>query len=431
MKILVISAAFPPRIIGGAELSAYNLALWLSQRGHEVGVLTVAEDLADEAHGEIVDGLSIWRICWPRTHTQHSHRKQSPLRKALWHIQDHFDPRNKPPVARILREFKPDTINVHILQGIGHNVMPELEQAGVPIIYFLHDLGLTCLRQNMYKGGENCQRLCPECKISSAQKMRMISRVEKLHFVSPSAANLQTINTFTSASKFPGYVIPNIDLDKHPALDQRKANSVVHFIYIGKLEKAKGIAFLLNVLDKLAGDNANFEVTVVGGGPLEVELRATYRERHWLKFTGKVAPSEVKNFLGKADLLLLPSLWRENHPGVVRHALRSGIPAFVSDVGGSKEMIRDGESGFVLKTGDDTSWTNALSRVLADREALSRLQEGAKRAGADYSADQLGEKVLALIERARGTAFPPSEFAEKNHENGTMASISVEPSSGR
>jgi len=400
MRILIASSVFPPKILGGAELIAYNLSQFLVRRGHEVAVLTVAQDKEDELHGAVIDGVKTWRLCWPRRHTPFNHRATPALEKVVWHLQDHFDPRNPGIVSKVVSEFKPEAIQVHVMQGLGHNAFPALSSAGVPIFYFLHDLGLACFRMNMYKAGQNCPRQCGVCSFSSRYKTRFFKPGQNLHFISPSRANLDTPEQLTSIGRFARHVIPNFDLDEPAHKVARPSGGERQLIYVGQLVKTKGIDFLLNVLDRLHRQGSRFRMTVVGGGPLEQSLLSDFSNREWLTFTGKVPAHQVRSFLISSDILLLPSIWRENHPGVIREALRCGIPAMVSDAGGSKEMIEHGISGCVVKAGDEAAWTEALTQILESDSLLERWQAGAARRGEQFSAEKIGAQIEDLMSRA-------------------------------
>jgi hypothetical protein len=95
LRILSISALFPPNVQGGAEISAYNLAQWLSSNGNEVAVLTTATSPEDEVFGVDEGGLRVWRIFMPRAYTAFDASKTAAWKKPVWHLQDIFDPRNK------------------------------------------------------------------------------------------------------------------------------------------------------------------------------------------------------------------------------------------------------------------------------------------------------------------------------------------------
>jgi glycosyltransferase involved in cell wall biosynthesis len=404
MRILLLASVFPPKIIGGAELSAYALAKWLTARGHEIGVLTTTQDKAEELCGETVDGLRIWKVKLTRQHTQHEHRAKPRLSKLVWHLQDHFDPSNQRVLERVYDEFQPDVVNIHVMQGLGHNALGLFANKRVPVFYFLHDLTLACFRTSMYNKGRNCSGQCLPCKVSSAVKLHAIRRIPNFQLVSPSRSNLETIQLALDTRGITGSVLPNLDPAPPNIHHPREPGSAPRFIYLGRLDKTKGIDWLLPILQAIFSEGHRFRLTVVGGGPIDREIRSGYEGRPWITFTGHLAPADVASHLSHSDALLLPSLWRENHPGVVRQALRSGVPALVSDIGGSKEMVTAGLSGLVLPVGDPRAWSAALIDLIEHPDRLEQLQKGARREGDRYSTDALGIRFEQMLESALGAS---------------------------
>lgn len=401
MKVLVVCSIFPPDSIGGAELSAYNCAKWLIDQGHEVSVLTTAKVRSDEVRGTLINGMKTWRFFWPRIYPIQTHANQSATRKTLWHLQDHFHPANPTLLAKVIHAVQPDFINLHLVAGIGHNALSALKDfPDIPINYFLHDLGLACVLSTMYRSGANCERKCTVCRASSLVKFLHIRKENTYTFISPSASNLATLEKHTPLERFPSAVMPNFDFE--PALPRvdRAAGTPLRFIYIGRLHATKGVDFLLTVFEKLAREGESFHITVVGGGQEENNLKKAYQHNEWVTFTGRIAPAEVKTELSAADVLCVPSLWRENHPGVVRQALRAGVPALVSDTGGSAEMIDPGQSGMVLPSADGEAWKSALLQLILNEDLTKRLQDGAVRSARKYDVDVIGRQMNAILATA-------------------------------
>jgi glycosyltransferase involved in cell wall biosynthesis len=368
-------------------------------------VLTVAETNEEEIRGEMVDGLRTWRLKWPRQYTQHSHRQQCTLKKLFWHLQDHYDPRNVTIVESVAKEFSPDIVNVHIAQGIGHNIASGLLRARpYKVCYILHDLALACVRTSMYRNGRNCEKQCVECRLSSASKMRFFHGDPRICFISPSKSNLDTLDSILNLEAHQCAVIPNLDLDEpvHRRWSaDRKADDPLNLIYVGRLDPTKGIEFLLDILDGIDQQGLRFRMTVLGGGPLLEPLRRKFSSSNWLTLKGHVEPSEVKYFMSESDLLLFPSIWREVLGNVIRQALRAGVPAIVSDMGGPKELITDNVTGLILRAGDARAWTTAITNLINNREVLSKLQANAEVAGSLYSVDELGARYLQFVNNGR------------------------------
>ncbi len=413
MKFLVVCSIFPPDAMGGAELSAYSCAKWLIGQGHEVSVLTTAKAQSDEIRGATIDGMKVWRLFWPRIYPIHMHAGQSAVRKVVWHLQDHFHPASQRILAEVIQEVQPDCINLHLVTGIGHNALSVLKDfPDIPIFYFLHDLGLACVRSTMFRSGVNCEKKCLECRASSFLKFNHLHKQNVFTFISPSASNLNTLKKQTPIKKFHSTVVPNFDFEASLARVNRTAGTPLRFIFVGRLHQTKGVHFLLGVFNMLAGEGHRFHIKIVGGGPEERSLKEAYQHHKWITFTGRLSASQVKSEMSAADVLCVPSLWRENHPGVVRHALRAGVPALVSDTGGSAEMIENGRSGMVLPSANGQAWKNALLQLILNEKLVERLQNGASQDARKYDIDIVGRQMSAVIESANArvhgneAAFP-------------------------
>jgi len=394
LRILILSALFPPSAKGGAELCAYNSARWLANQGIEVGVATCAASKDQVVADQLSDSLRVWRLWYPRPYALAHHDKQPSWKKLLWHVQDHCDPRNPGILKPVLDAFRPDLVHIHLLSGFGYNSLRAINRANIPILFVLHDPGLACLISSMYKDGHNCEKQCLSCRISSTIKMASLPQSNRLTLISPSKANLDLINSVVPTKRFPQLVIPNIDLDLPIQRQSSGSSSKIEFLFVGRLHPTKGVSFLLDVFLSLGSTPKEWRLTIVGGGPLELDLRARAAGNERVNVIGRVEASQVKNYISKADVLCFPSLWRENHPGVIREALRAGLPAVVSDTGGSAEMISAGVNGLVLPAGDLEHWRKTIASLLSEPTLLANLQKSAAENSNYYSADLVGAELL-------------------------------------
>ena len=86
-------------------------------------VLTTAKAQDEQLEGDKIDGLNIWSIYMPRPYPAFLHPSNGGVKKMIWHIQDHFDPRNESLVDKILDHVNPDVVNIHCIQGFEHNAL--------------------------------------------------------------------------------------------------------------------------------------------------------------------------------------------------------------------------------------------------------------------------------------------------------------------
>ncbi|KTR84385.1 hypothetical protein NS277_04230 [Novosphingobium barchaimii] len=391
---MAVSGMFAPYFGGGAEFSSFNLATWLSRQGHEVGVFTSAPSIDTECDGEYYEGLRIWRKYMPRPYSIHD--TGNAASKLKWHLQDHLDPRNKTLFSQAVDAFKPDFINLHILQGIGLNLIDVINERKIPVLYFQHDLGLVCIKRSMFRKGGDCEKQCTICKISSSYQYNKLKKVERMTICSPSQANLDKISRFFPLEHFTSRATLNASTFPEPTVE-RAPSEAVRLLYVGRIYHTKGINVLLSACERLI-EKYNFTLTIVGGGPEEKALRAAYGNRDWVSFTGAVPQAEVSNHMVASDMLCFPSIWAEPLGGVALHALTLGVPVLGSDRGGIPELVQHDRNGMLIPAGDLDAWTTGIEYALKNPEAVHRWSEFAREQAPQYSQDNLGSAIFSIMQ---------------------------------
>lgn len=401
MKILTVVSTYAPHIIGGAEISAQNSIRWLRDQGHDVGAITMAEEGQEELFGEEIDGVRVWRLRWPRHHTHLQHDKAKSIQKFIWHAQDHFDPRNRILMSLALDEFEPDVALVRVISGIGYNSYYELAKRDIPTICFMHDMNLICGKSDMFRNGRRCDGPCGLCKLISHIRFSAVSSIPRVSFCSPSRSNLELASRYIPLHKFPSASILNAN-KYASATVARTTSDHLRFLYVGRLHASKGIETLLEAASLLAEDH-RFTLTVVGSGPQEAELRGKYAKRSWCAFTGQISQVEVANYMANSDVLCIPSIWRENSPGVVIHALSIGLPVIGSNSGGIPEYVQHDRNGLLVAPGDIPAWHAALAHVLQHKSALGEWRKFAETNASRFDQDVIGRQIVAhMIETIEG-----------------------------
>ena len=396
-RLLILSSLFPPDIIGGAEISAFHLAHWLRRQGLEVGVLTTAKKKAEICANKDEGGLKIWRVWMPRAYPVFYFAKGQKRQKPFWHLQDHFDPRNRKIAAQVMDAFQPDILHIHVLQGLGYNVLREINARRLPFIYFLHDLHLACIRTSMYTKKGECRAQCLPCAISSLYKRTLFSWDKRVSFCSPSAANLEKLATFFPVRKAACAVIFNANTYPPPQTT-REASTQLRVLYVGRLAAPKGVDVLLASVRGIA-EHYPVHLTIVGTGSDEGRLRQAYESFAWCDFKGFISQQEISDLMENHDVLCVPSVWAENLPGVIVHALTLGLPVIASNKGGIPELVAHEKNGFLVPAGDVPSLYNALEKVIKHPELLTQWSAYARATADRFNPDILGTQILCLIEK--------------------------------
>ena len=91
---------------------------------------------------------------------------------------------------------------------------------------------------------------------------------------------------------------------------------------------------------------------------------------------GPIAHDDVARALAAIDVLVVPSIWPENSPLVIREAFLAGVPVVASRIGGIVELVDDGVSGLLFDAGDVDGLHRALQRLVDEPALLPALRRG-------------------------------------------------------
>jgi teichuronic acid biosynthesis glycosyltransferase TuaC len=167
---------------------------------------------------------------------------------------------------------------------------------------------------------------------------------------------------------------------------------------VGSLDDVKGNRYLLEALNRMAGDGENLpRLFIVGDGPLRGALVAQaqrYGIANRVTFLGKRPHHEIPLWMNAADLFCLPSI-REGRPNVLLEALACGTPAVASDVGSVSEIIQE-RNGRMALPGDPESFRLQILACLNrrwERDAIRKTVGG-------YTWDECAAGYLTVFQQA-------------------------------
>lgn len=144
--------------------------------------------------------------------------------------------------------------------------------------------------------------------------------------------------------------------------------------FVGSFYAYEGLDLLLDAVPALLARQPDLRVLLVGGGPQEANLKAQaarlgIAER--VIFTGRVPHGEVSRYYDLIDLLAYPRhsmrLTELVTPLKPLEAMAQGRVFVASDVGGHKELVRDGETGRLFRAGSAAALSEAVGGMLAQR----------------------------------------------------------------
>lgn len=167
-----------------------------------------------------------------------------------------------------------------------------------------------------------------------------------------------------------------IDLDRFSYDEPSPKNGPVSFVMVGRFTEKKGHIYALKALKKVLDKGFDAELSFIGSGSLEDELRQFVTENEIddkVHFRGILTADEVAEELKKSDVLLAPSLVpasydRESGLIVVKEASASGRPVIGTWHGGIHEIIDDGKTGFLVPERNVPKLADRMIRLIKDPE---------------------------------------------------------------
>jgi hypothetical protein len=155
--------------------------------------------------------------------------------------------------------------------------------------------------------------------------------------------------------------------------------------FIGSFYGYEGLDLLLEAVARMAADGTAVGAVLVGGGPEEARLRALATSlgiESRVRFMGRVGHDEVQKYYSAIDILVYARkrtrLTELVTPLKPLEAMAQGNVFVASDVGGHKELIRDGETGVLFEAGSVAALAESLHALWRDRENWGAMRERAR-----------------------------------------------------
>jgi phosphatidylinositol alpha-mannosyltransferase len=158
------------------------------------------------------------------------------------------------------------------------------------------------------------------------------------------------------------------------------ADEKINILFVGRLERRKGLVYLLNACAKIKRSFPNFRLIVVGPGTV---LRLRYKKlveemslTNNVVFTGFVSSVELPSYYRSADIFCAPATGGESFGIVLLEAMACGKPVVATSIQGYASVLAHGEEGLLVPPRDEEFLADALLSLLHDKSL--RLQMGNK-----------------------------------------------------
>jgi glycosyltransferase involved in cell wall biosynthesis len=399
----MITTFYPPFNFGGDGIFVKRLANELAKRGHQVEVIHCIDSynlLADKPTREIYDDHANVTVHGLKSRFG----KLAPLA-----AQQTGQPLLQGRQIRRILEQKFDVIHYHNISLFG----PKILAYGEAIkLYTMHEYWLLCPMHLLYKfNREVCvKQTCIACSLSYKRPPQWWRYSGMLAKAAKNVDAFLAFNEFIEAlHRQANLELPILQMPSFiPALQENEAaapeaSDAPYFLFVGRLEKIKGLQTLFPVFSKFK----KAKLLVAGTGNYEAELKHLAANNPRVDFVGKKSESELQRLYKQALAVIVPSVSYEVFPLVILEAFRQHTPVIVRNLGGMPQIVRESEGGLVYDS--DAQLLTALERFV--QEPLYRQEAGRRSFEAvqkRYSVEIYLENYFALIEKIS---------AEKQHKN--------------
>ena len=153
--------------------------------------------------------------------------------------------------------------------------------------------------------------------------------------------------------------------------------------FIGSFYAYEGIPLLLESMSLLRREIPNIALLLVGGGPQQAEIQTAVEKiglGDCVVLSGRVPHEKVQDYYNLIDILAYPRMPMRLTDLVTPlkplEAMAQGRIVVASDVGGHKELIQHGKTGYLFKAGDAAALAETISLVVNNRGRLARSTRG-------------------------------------------------------
>ena len=368
MKLALVSPydfAYP----GGVTEHVSHLAEQFVTRGHQVHIVAPSSGMEAEPGAADAAPIPIHRI---------GRVVSIPANGSVARIT--LSLRSYLQAKRLLQEEQFDLIHLH------EPLMPALP--------------LTVLRHSSTTnvGTFHAFRVTPLTYFYSKPILRPFFRKLHGHIAVSSAARDFVGEYFPSDYR----VIPNgIDFPRfntrYPPLDLF-SDSRPTVLFVGRLEKRKGLRYLLRAWPMVLERQPEARLIVVGRGrPLEGYRRFAARQG-WspadVSFAGYVSSEDLPRYYQACDVFCAPNTGQESFGIVLLEAMAAGAPIVASDIPGYRDVISHGEQGLLVERQNPAALADALCRLLANPETRAQMRRVGQETARAFDWSRVASLVL-------------------------------------
>lgn len=425
MRILQVVHSLPFLNQAGTEVYTYNLSLELSKR-HQVYIFSRVCNTKQKEYKvtkQNMNGITVYLI---------NNTFKDCNSFEMYYENEAIDKK----FAELLDKIMPDVVHIQHLVFLSIGLIKIISNRGIPIVFTLHDYWLICPKWHIFKNGSTpCEKVfsgnfdqeCLNCLSEILHIKRGAKRVYLLSkWLLPNFAlswlknayllciqrisdyntginklkeRARKINAFLNSIDFfiaPSEYLKNKFIEfgissEKIRLSQNGLNSElfkgiqkvrtdkIRFAFIGTILPAKGLHILIESFNRIKNRDVELKIygrlyPYVGFEYYPSYLKKIIKNKN-IRFMGEFNYFEIAKIFSEIDILVVPSVWYENSPLVIKEAFLSKTPVIASKIGGIPELVNDGVNGLLFNPGDSNDLQEKIQYLIDSPDIIERLKE--------------------------------------------------------
>lgn len=378
MKIAICSDTYYP-MTNGVAVFTTNLAKGLSERGHEVIVISPSFTGKKHRHTDKDTGVINYFLTSKRfrLYPDQIHQipeKKSKLPRLLYKNGLWLSTRPRREINKILKNFHPDIIHLQTAGPVGLGVMSYVKKTGTPLVSTGHSYpdnftGQFKILRPIKRPVNAAVRHYLNSFLKNAEYATMPTELaieelipkDRKHFKVP----IEALSNGVDLSAFkPGK--PSKEILEKYHLDPARPRA----LYIGRVDYEKSIDVVLKAFALATQKIPTAELLIIGDGADKSRLEKLVTElnlENHVRFLGRILPPELYALYHTGNVFVTASK-TETQGIVLIEAAASGLPLVAVDAGAVKEICQNNKNGFLLKPDDITGLARSIKKILENPE---------------------------------------------------------------
>lgn len=384
MRVLFLTNFYQTHGSGGEEQSCQQVVEGLKERGHATLVLT---SMPGSNHVPVeVDG--IYRSLYlemdlvPLWHSINFFTKRKAREKHNLHVFE-----------RVLQQFDPDIIFIWGMWNLPYS-LAAFAEARYPqkVVYRFATYWPTLPSQHEFywrTPGRSWYSRLPKQLLGSLALAMLNKEPKKAplafrHAICVSTAARNVLVEAGVPVSDARIIHTGLDIKHYEDSGQQHVahhkDQNLNLLYAGRIFPEKGMDTVIQAIIELVYDQGKQDIrlTLAGSGSVDYEhhlhqLVTQAGLTDYVSFLGWVPPEEMPELLRKFDVLLLPSIWPEPFSRVVLEGMISGLAVVATRIGGTPEVIVDGENGLLFMPDDPKELAKKIAQLVDDPQRCNQI----------------------------------------------------------